>query len=269
MSSTCKAVIAKAVDISHYHLHRISKQVAKDKQLRQAIEGTWGKHPAYGQLRISLHLGVNKKRIARVMKKFFLKPPRRKTRKFCTKPTNHHTYTNLIKDLVSTRPHHIWASDVSFFRFSGRWWYVATIEDLYTRQILGIQVSRHHDRWLILSVSKQAVVNAGCVPDIFHSDQGTEFMARACTSYWEDQSVSISVSDTASPWQNGYKESFFGHFKGEFGSVDRFETPGEFISAIYSQVKYYNHDRIHTALKMPPAKYAQLVLENPRHFSGT
>ena len=269
MSSTCKAVIAKAVGISHYHLHRISKQLVKDQQLGQIIEKTWEDHPAYGQLRLSLHLGINKKRIARVMKKLGMKPPRRKTRNFCTKSTSHHTYTNLIKDLVPTRSHHIWSSDVSYFRFAGRWWYVATIEDLYTRQILGVQISRHHDRWLILSVSKQAVVNAGCVPDIFHSDQGTEFMAKVCTNYWEEQKVAISVSDTASPWQNGYKESFFSHFKDEIGRVDRFESPGEFIAAVYSQVRYYNHDRIHTAIKMPPAKYAQLVSENTRRILGT
>jgi transposase InsO family protein len=269
LSSSCKSVIARAIGISHYHLNRISKQSVKDKNLKQEIEKTWDDHPAYGQLRLSIHLDINKKRISRVMKKFGMKPPRRKASHFCTKSTSHHTYTNLIKDLVPTRANHIWVSDVSYFRFLGKWWYVATIEDLYTRQILGVQVSRHHDRWLVLSVSKQAVINAGCIPDIFHSDQGTEFMAKACTCYWEEQKVAISVSDKASPWQNGYKESFYSHFKQEFGRVDRFDNPGEFIAAIYSQVKYYNQDRIHTALKMSPNEYATFVSENPRHVSGT
>lgn len=261
--------MSQAAGISHYHLHRKTKQEAKDHKLKADIEETWKDHPAYGQVRLGYHLKVNKKRVARVMKKFGLKPPRRKTRKFCTTSTSHHTYTNLIKDLIPTQPHHIWVSDVSFFWFSGRWWYLATIEDIYTRQILAAQVSRHHDRWLVLSVSKQAVVTTGCVPDIFHSDQGTEFMAHICTLFWEEQSVAISVSDIASPWQNGYKESFFGHLKDDLGRTDRFKTPGEFIAAIYSQIHYYNHDRIHTALKMPPAKYAQLISENPRHVLGT
>lgn len=262
-------MIAKAVGISPCHLNRKSKQVTKDLALKTDIENTWKDHPAYGQLRLGYHLGVNKKRIARVMRKFNLKPPRRKTRQFCTISTSHHAYTNLIKNLVPTRPHHIWVSDVSFLWFAGRWWYLATVEDLYTRQVLSSQVSRHHDRWLILSVCKQAVENVGCVPDIFHSDQGNEFMARICTLFWEERSVAISVSDTASPWQNGYKESFFGHFKDDLGRTDRFNSPGEFIAAIYSQIHYYNHHRIHTALKMPPAKYAQTVSENPRHVLGT
>jgi putative transposase len=261
-------MIAKTVGISPHHLNRISKQKVKDKKLKQQIEEVWNKHPSYGQLRISIHLSVNKKRISRVMRKFGMKPPRRKVSKFCTKSTSHHTYTNLIKERVPSRINQIWVSDVSYFRFQGRWWYVATVEDLFSRKILGVQVSKRHDRWLILSVCKQAVINSGYVPDIFHSDQGTEFMARACTDYWEEQNVAISVSDKASPWQNGYKESFFGHFKQEIGRVDRFDNPGEFIAAIYSQVKYYNEDRIHTALKMSPSKYTEIVLENPRHVLG-
>lgn len=67
----------------------------------------------------------------------------------------------------------------------------------------------------------------------------------------------LTVSDKASPWQNGYQESFFGKFKDKLGDLDRFETIGELIEAIYQQVYYYNHERIHTALKMLPAVYAK------------
>lgn len=262
-------MVASAVGISPSHLHRQGKQEEKDYQLKALIEDSWQVHPAYGGLRLSYHLRINVKRIRRVMKKFGLKPPRRKSRRFCTHSTSHHHYTNLIKNIVVTRPHQVWVSDVSFFWFHGRWWYLATIEDLFTREVTAAQVSRHHDRVLVLAVSKQAIARAGCVPDIFHSDQGTEFMARLCTSFWEERGVAISVSDTASPWQNGYKESFFGRFKDEFGDTNRFETSGEFIAAIYSQIHYYNYDRIHTALKMPPVQYAQLVSDNPRHVLGT
>lgn len=145
---------------------------------------------------------------------------------------------------------------------------MATIEDIFTREIVASQVSRNHDRWLVFSVSKQAVLKYAARPDIFHSDQGTEFMARVCTAFWEDQEVAVSVSDTGSPWQNGYQESFFGHFKQDLGRLDRFNSPGEFIAAVYQQVNYYNQERIHTRVKMPPAQFAQKVSENPRHVWG-
>lgn len=215
-----------------------------------------------------MHLGINKKRISRVMHKFGLRPPKRKVVSCTKKSKRHHTYNNLIKTLVPTKPNQIWVSDVSYLRCMGKWWYLATIEDIYTREILAAQVSKHHDRWLVLSASKQAILTSESTPDIFHSDQGSEFLAKACTSFWEEQAVAISVSDTGSPWQNGYQESFFGHFKHDLGRIDRFSSPGEFIAAIYQQIHYYNHHRIHTALKMPPAQYAKLVSDNPRHVLG-
>lgn len=167
------------------------------------------------------------------------------------------------------KPRHIWVGDVTFMWFQGRWWYLATVEDLFTRQVLGVQVSLHHDRFLIVSVIKQAVLAAGGTPDIFHSDQGTEFMARLCTQFWDDHLVQVSVSDKASPWQNGHQESFFSHFKAELGEINRLDSIGEFVAAIYQQVNYYNYDRLHRSLKATPVKFAQKVSENFRHVMGT
>lgn len=94
-------------------------------------------------------------------------------------------------------------------------------------------------------------------------------MAQVCADYLESLGVKISVSDKASPWQNGYQESFFGKFKDEAGDLNRFDTAGELIEAVYQQVHYYNHERIHTKLKMPPAVYAKLLTERGLHKLGT
>lgn len=95
-------------------------------------------------------------------------------------------------------------------------------------------------------------------------------MAQRCTDLLAKRSVQISVSDVASPWQNGYVESFFGRFKHELGDLNRFETAGEMIEAVYRQIHYYNHSRIHTVLKMPPAVYAAQSFSDTRlHKLGT
>lgn len=95
-------------------------------------------------------------------------------------------------------------------------------------------------------------------------------MAQRCTDYLEQRGVQISVSDVASPWQNGYCESFFGRFKDEFGDPNRFESVGALIEAVYRHIHYYNHHRIHTALKMPPAAYAALTFSDTcLHKLGT
>lgn len=217
-------------------------------------------NPAYGQYRMALELKVNHKRTERVMKLFGITAPRYRKKYFCTVSTYNHTYTNLIKDITEQEfvPHLIWVCDVSFFKYQGQMWYLATIEDLATRQVLASQVGKFHNAELIISVIKQAILVTGCIPTYFHTDQGTEFMARVVTDYLELQGVKVSVSAKASPWENGYKESFFGHFKGEFGQIERFDSVGELIEEIYSQVHYYNYQRIHTSLKMSPVKYSQL-----------
>lgn len=126
---------------------------------------------------------------------------------------------------------------------------------------MAAQIGRHHNADLVLTTIRQAIINTQAKLEIFHSDQGTEFLAKVCTDYLEGLGVQISVSDKASPWQNGHLESFFGRFKDEIGDLNRFETIGEFIEAIYLQIHYYNYDRIQTKLKMPPAVYAKLVTE--------
>jgi len=195
------------------------------------------------------------------MKIFGLKPPRRKSNFYTTRSTSHHAFTNLIKGFIPTKANQLWCSDLSYIKFQGKFWYLATIEDIFTREIVGANIGKYHNSELVLKTLKQAISNTKQTPEIFHSDQGTEFMARLCTDYLESLNVKISVSDKASPWQNGYQESFFGRFKAEFGDVNRFETVGQLIEEIYGQIHYYNFERTHTKLKMPPAVYAQLITE--------
>lgn len=77
------------------------------------------------------------------MNKFKISPPRRKIKKdWCTRSTDKHSYTNLITNIVPKSPYHIWASDVSYIKFQGRFWYLATIKDLTTRQLVAAQVSK-------------------------------------------------------------------------------------------------------------------------------
>jgi transposase InsO family protein len=253
-----KSVVALALGVNRKNIYRQSKRDQADLNLKKDIEDVWDDHPSYGHLRLAYHLKINHKRISRVMRKYGLKPPRRKIHHFCTVSTPHHTFTNLINGWRPIVPNQLWVADVSFIKFQGRFWYLSTIVDVFTRQVLAVQISRHHDHQLILSTLKQAVIITGTFPRVFHSDQGTEFMAQATIDFLLENGVSVSVSDKASPWQNGYQESFFGRFKDEIGDINRFETVGEFLEAIYQHVHYYNYDRIHTALKMPPATYAAM-----------
>ena len=246
---------AQALGINRKNIYRELRQPGKDQALKQQIEVVHRQHPAYGHRRIALHLDINHKRAQRVMAKFNLRPPRRRAKHYSTVSTPHHTYRNRLSEMTVTQPHQVWCSDLSRIVYRGTIWYLATIEDLATRQIIAKRMGKRHDSHLVLATLHQAFAT-GQIPQIFHSDQGNEFMAQLCTEYLEKRGVQISVSDVASPWQNGYVESFYGRFKQELGDLNRFGTAGEMIAAIYQHIHYYNHHRIHTVLKMPPAVYA-------------
>lgn len=253
-----KKVRADALGVNRKNIYHKPLQKQKDLLLKQQIVDTHKIHPSYGHKRLGMHLQINHKRILRIMKKFGIKPPRRKVKNnYCTKSIPNRKYPNLIKDYIPTKPHDLWCSDVSFFKFQGKFWYLVTIIDIVTRQIVGAHVGKKHDSDLVLKAIKDAIIYTNHIPKIFHSDQGTEFMAKNCTDYLESLGVKISASDKASPWQNGYQESFFGKFKQEIGDINRFETIGELIEEIYHHIHYYNTQRIHTRLKMPPAVYAK------------
>lgn len=202
------------------------------------------------------HLGVNHKRTQRVMAHYNLRPPRRTTRRYySTRSTTPHRYPNLFKNWDDCTPHQVWCSDLTRLVYRNAVWYLATIEDIATRQIIAYRLGKRHNSSLVFDTLQDAL-GLGVKPNIFHSDQGNEFMAQLCTQYLEDREVLVSVSDAGSPWQNPHQESFFGRFKDEFGDMNRFESTGEFLEAIHHHIYYYNHQRIHTSLRMPPAVFA-------------
>lgn len=75
---------------------------------------------------------------------------------------------------------------------------------------------------------------------------------RAYASRWE-----YKYQRKSSPWENGYQESFYSHFKLELADVNRFEEYGELLEEIYRIMYYYNTKRIHTKLKMSPKEFKE------------
>lgn len=226
---------------------------------KKAVEDCHQVNPAYGHKRVALALAWGHNKARRIMAKFGLKPPRRKAKKiWLTRSIDSHHYTNLIKNLAPIRPNQVLVSDLTYLKFQGKFIYLATIEDVFTREIVSAEISNQHDSSLALRTIKRAIDSYNH-PEIFHTDQGSEFMAQIVTDYLEKHGVKISVSEKGSPWQNGYKESFFGRFKEENGDLNRFETLGELIEEIYAYIFYHNNLRIHTSLKMSPAQFKRHI----------
>jgi putative transposase len=255
-----KTQLAKELGISRSSLYYKPKRKIQDEEMKSQIESVMADHPDYGHKRIALHLKLNKKRIRRVMRKYGLKPYRRKSKRPDKKKDKNKPkakYENLIIEILEKhriiKPNQIWATDFTYIKYNGRFIYLATIIDLYTREIVGINIQRFHNRFLVIGALEDAVRKYKEV-EIVHSDQGSEYDSEDFTQMVKLIGAKVSMSDKGSPWQNGYQESFFGHFKQEAGDLNRFDTIGELIEYIYQQVYYYNNKRIHSILKMTPVE---------------
>ena len=217
-------------------------------------------HPAYGHRRVAIALGMNRKPIKRVMKANGLKPKLRRGWR-PTKPEDLNKpetrVENVLKVICPVRANVVWAGDFTYLWFSDRFWYMATVIDIYTREIVGWHIANHHTTALIMDAFNDALRRTKTDPRYFHSDQGSEYVSGAYESLLREYGTTPSHSSKSSPWQNGYQESFYSQFKLELGNPNRFTHIGELIEAIHQQIAYYNHRRIHSALRMPPVLFKQ------------
>ena len=260
-----KTALAKTLGISRQSLYYQKQQPLLDEEVKRQIEAVLSENPAYGHKRIALALKLNKKRIRRVMKKFGIKPYRLHARAPRKKDDEGSAAVeqavNVYRLLCPLHPNLVWVSDFTYIKYESRFIYVATIMDRYTREIIGIAISRFHDKNLVMEAYMDAEKTTDTVPVYLHSDQGSEYTSEDYKTYVTAKRVILSFADKASPWQNGFQESFYGKFKVDLGEVSRFKTLGELIEAIHQTVHYYNHKRKHTTLKMSPVEFKLLYQE--------
>ena len=215
-------------------------------------------NPGYGHKRIAMELKLNRKRILRIMKKFHLMPKRRRRQGFI-KPDDlgkpEAKYINLIENFCPIRPNIVWVGDFTHIKFRDSWVYLATVMDIYTREIVGWYLSVNHSKNLIIEAFLEAVDKRKAVPVYFHSDQGSEYESGEYLKLVENQGIIISMSRKSSPWENGYQESFYSGFKLDLGSTNHYRDLGELIEAVSQTIYYYNNQRIHTKLKTAPVKF--------------
>jgi putative transposase len=198
-----KTVLAQSVIISRRSLYYVPKQPVKDWITKQSIELVLRDHPSYGHKRLAIHLGLNKKRILRVMKLFGIKPYRRVTPKQYTKPKDS-VFPNLLITETPLGIGDIYASDFTYLKYQGQWVYVATVIDIFTREIVGVSVLTSTQ--LVLNALANAVLYRP-PPRIVHSDQGSEYTSKDYTALVQKLSILQSMSNPGCPWENGYQES--------------------------------------------------------------
>lgn len=255
-----KTELAASLGVSRSSLYYRAKRPVIDLEIKSQIESVMIDNPSYGHKRIAIELKLNKKRIRRVMKLFNLKPYRRRTRKPIKKEDLNKSpakYQNLIKYFCPIRPSIIWVADFTYMEFQDRFIYLATVMDLYTREIVGWNIGRFHNKELVMGALLNALANSNSPPLYAHSDQGSEYDSGAYIGLCKTNGIEVSMSKKATPGENAFQESFYSTFKVDLGRTDRFDTFGELVEALHLQIHKYNHKRIHTKLKMSPRQFRE------------
>ena len=263
-----KTRLAKKLGISRGMLYYRHKRGVIDEELKERILAVLKRHKAYGHKRIALELKRNKKQILRVMKKFGIKPYRRRKtpRKKGDEGKPVTQIQNLIEGFCPVKPNVVWVGDFTWIYFNGVFYYLATVMDLYTREIIGWSFSSHHNTELVIEAFADAVKKTNITPIYFHCDQGSEYDSEVYLLLMQQGHILLSMSRKSHPWENGFQESFYSNFKVELGDPERFEDLGELIEAIAQAIYYYNHDRIHTSLKMSPVQFKEKTVLLNREY---
>lgn len=253
-----KKSLAEKLGMARSSLYYRHKQRLKDWQLKVEIEKALHDWPSYGHKRLARYLKINKKRVRRVMRIFGIKPYRRRGKKPWKKPIDKgSSFPNLLLNIFPSGANQIWVSDFTHIKYQGKFIYLATIMDLFTREVVGFGVMNSHAVGLIINALLSAV-NFKVPPHILHSDHGREYISKTYVVLVSMLNILISMSRKGCPWENGYQESFYNQFKVDLGDPNRFDDLGELIAEIYQTIYRYNTQRIHTSLKMSPRQYAIL-----------
>lgn len=272
-----KAKFAKLLGLCRTRLYRHStRQAERDAEDVETLTRLHDKYPKYGVERLALQLAwsINKTRRIRNLAGITIKYGKKKCRQVI-KPEIP-MLPNLLRPFWKPKdPKHpekgysfepltdpklnIWVHDFTYIWWKGRFYYLAAVMRLSTREIIGYSLSYYHDAEMVVSALDMALSQSP-PPSIDHGDQGAEYRSKKYADLCKAYNIQLSASAPGEPTQNGFMESFFSSFKNELR--EEF-APSASLAELYEKIALwiydYNNNRIHTALKMSPKAYASLL----------
>jgi transposase InsO family protein len=156
----------------------------------------------------------------------------------------------LQRGFIQTEPNRVWTGDITYIPTREGWLYLATVEDLFSRRIVGWSMDRWIDRHLVIDALQMAIEQRR--PDrglIFHSDRGSQYASDDFRRLLAGQRIIQSMSRKGDCWDNAVMESFFGTLKTELVHHCDYATRYEARQSIFEYIEaFYNRTRIHSTL---------------------
>ena len=233
---------------AYYHARPISED---DLALMRRIDEVHLQYPFYGsrRLRDELHDGghpVNRKRVQRLMRQMGLTAlyPQRRT----SQPGKGHTiYPYLLRHLNIERANQVWATDITYCPMAKGFMYLVVIMDWHSRRVLSWRVSNTLDTTFCVEALEEALRRFG-TPEIFNSDQGSQFTSEAFTEVLKHKGVAISMDGKGRWVDNVFVERLWRSVKYEDLYLRAYETPAELRTGLDRYFEFYNTGRRHSAL---------------------
>ena len=189
---------------------------------------------------------INRKRIKRLMAQMGIASvaPQPNT----SRPGKQHkVYPYLLRGLRIHRPNQVWATDITYIPMARGFLYLVAIIDWYSRKVLSWRLSISMDTAFCLEALDEAVATYG-TPEIFNTDQGSQFTSDEFTGVLKSSNIKISMDGKGRWMDNVFIERLWRSLKYEEVYLKAYETVTEARSGIEEWIRFYNHDRTHQAL---------------------
>jgi putative transposase len=239
-------------------------ETALNLALMRLIDAQFMETPWYGSRQMARHLrreghGVSRKRIRRLMAVMGLAPIYQRPRTTVPHP-EHRIYPYLLRELTIDRANQVWCTDITYIPMRRGFLYLVAVMDWYTRKVLSWRVSNTMDVGFCIEALEDALGRYGR-PEIFNTDQGSQFTSPQFTKVLRDPGIRISMDGKGRWMDNVFIERLWRSLKYECVYLHAFETGSELRGGLTQWVGYYNARRPHSSLggRTPDEAYAAAV----------
>jgi putative transposase len=239
--------------------YEAAPETAENLRLMRLLDEEYTAHPFLGSRRLTAWLqgrgeAVNRKRVQRLLRLMGLEAIYPKPRLSAAR-AGHRVYPYLLRGVAIERPDQVWSTDITYVPLARGFMYLAAILDWYSRYVLAWRLSNTLDGSFCLDMLDEALGRGR--PEVFNTDQGVQFTARAWTGRLEAAGVAVSMDGRGRCLDNVFVERLWRTVKYEDIYLWRYEGAAELQRGLGRYFPYYNGERPHQALgyRTPAAVY--------------
>lgn len=241
-------------------------------RLMRRIDEQYLQTPFYGSRRMAVTLSgpgepVNRKRVQRLMRVMGIEALHPKPRT-TTPAEGAKVYPYLLRDRVLTRVDEVWSSDITYVPMRRGFMYLTAVIDWYSRYVLSWRLSNTMDVGFCLEALDEALSRGR--PEIFNTDQGSQFMSREYTGRLEGAGIAVSRDGRGRALDNVFVERLWRSVKYEDIYINDYSHVAELESGLTTYFQFYDEDRPHQSLGYrTPGEVYRAGVRTPRSGGGS